>query len=89
LGGDLFWRKFNFLPWKWTLGPKLSRKKKQFFFSVKIKSFVPIFYGKPPNTMFLISDRVLIVFGDPSQQWATLIIMKKKLVKSEKKYFSL
>jgi hypothetical protein len=34
-----------------------------------------IYFGKPPNTMFPISDRVRIVFGHPSQQWATLILI--------------
>jgi hypothetical protein len=29
--------------------------------------------------MFPISARVHIVFGDPSQLWAALILMKKKL----------
>jgi hypothetical protein len=37
--------------------------------------------------MFPISDWVLIVFGDPSQQWATKIRMGKKLVKNEKNTF--
>jgi hypothetical protein len=37
--------------------------------------------------MFPISDWAQIIFGDPSQQWATLIRMEKKLVKIEKKTF--
>jgi hypothetical protein len=28
LGGISFCQKINFLPWKWTLGPKLSKKRK-------------------------------------------------------------
>jgi hypothetical protein len=41
-----FEQKVNFWPWKWTLGPKLSKKRKKWFFfvSVKIKSFVPHFF---------------------------------------------
>jgi hypothetical protein len=33
--------------------------------------------GKPQNTMFPISDRFSLFFGDPSQHWATLIWMNK------------
>jgi hypothetical protein len=46
-----------------------------------------IFLGKPSNTMFPISDRVHILMGDPSQHWATLMLMKIKLVSNEKKTF--
>jgi hypothetical protein len=38
--------------------------------------------------MFPISDRVLIVIGDPSQLWAALIIMEKNDLKGKKKLFS-
>jgi hypothetical protein len=38
--------------------------------------------------MFPISDRVLIVFGDPSQLWAALILMEIFLFKRKKKLFS-
>jgi hypothetical protein len=37
--------------------------------------------------MFPISDWVQTIFGDPSQQWATLIRIEKKLVKIEKNTF--
>jgi hypothetical protein len=47
-----------------------------------------IFFEKTPKPMFPISDRVLIVFGDPSQQWPALILMEKNWLKMKKKYFS-
>jgi hypothetical protein len=36
-----------------------------------------IVFEKPPKPIFPISDRVLNVLGDPSQQWPALIIMEK------------
>jgi hypothetical protein len=43
--------KVDFWPRKWTLGAKLSKKriKWNFFFTVKIKSFLPNFFWKTPK----------------------------------------
>jgi hypothetical protein len=43
------------------------------------------FFEKPPKPSFPISDRVLIVLGDPLQQWPALKVMEKN---KEKKLFS-
>jgi hypothetical protein len=56
---------------------------------VKIKSFVSNLFWK--TAKYYVPNKrpgSHCFFGDPSQQWVTLIEMKKKLVKYEKKNFS-
>jgi hypothetical protein len=64
-----FDQKVDFWPRKWTLGPKQSKKRTKwnFFFTLKIKSFVPNFFwktakyhvpNKPPGSrIFLVTPR--------------------------------